>query len=349
MLRVMNKIRSFHIMTSATFWFAIAEIASAANLVTEPLPTLQTERVFVILVIVLLMFFLFGILFWWWQKVEQSSYFGILFRDTIKFNEASRLRAPIDAKWERGTYLNEIFLGETSRGEQWVTAHPRPTPGDELSNLANELGLDSLVAGTKLSMEIAEIAMRSVGGNRLPGSGDGFGTPDPTRYVTPPRDDEMKNKSDKFFHKRREFQEEVNKWVREAQAWAHQRYEEDLQEVKKQAAAQAERAMGAVDFSAIRGRGPEFVLEFTAVVVIIFAAVILGIAGQLTNEQIGTLLAAIAGYVLGKATTRGSSAQIQVVSDKTPEQGTGGSNQGNRLPSKGGDNQEDNSPPKKPG
>jgi len=93
--------------------------------------------------------------------------------------------------------------------------------------------------------------------------------------------------------------------------------------------------MGAADFSAIRGRGPEFVLEFTAVVVIIFAAVILGIVGQLSNEQIGTLLASIAGYVLAKATTRGSSPQVQVVSDKTPEQNTGGGNQVNEPAPKG--------------
>ena len=39
-------------------------------------------------------------------------------------------------------------------------------------------------------------------------------------------------------------------------------------------------------------------------VVIIFSTVVLGIVGILKEQQIGTLLAAIAGYVLGKATTR---------------------------------------------
>ena len=64
-----------------------------------------------------------------------------------------------------------------------------------------------------------------------------------------------------------------------------------------------------VDFSALRGRGPEFVLEFTAVVVIIFTSVILGTLGALHSEQIGTLLAAIAGYVLGKGTARSRSGE----------------------------------------
>ena len=78
----------------------------------------------------------------------------------------------------------------------------------------------------------------------------------------------------------------------------------------------------------------------------------LGIVGQLSNEQIGTLLASIAGYVLAKATTRGSSAQVQVMSDKTPEQNTEGDKQvvSDKTPEQGtgGSNQENNSPPKKP-
>jgi hypothetical protein len=40
-------------------------------------------------------------------------------------------------------------------------------------------------------------------------------------------------------------------------------------------------------------------------VLIIFTAAILGILDVLESEQIGTLLAAIAGYVLGRATSRG--------------------------------------------
>jgi hypothetical protein len=59
-----------------------------------------------------------------------------------------------------------------------------------------------------------------------------------------------------------------------------------------------------VDLAVLRGRGAEFVLEFTTIVVLIFAAIALGILGILETQQIGTLLAAIAGYVLGRASTR---------------------------------------------
>jgi hypothetical protein len=73
--------------------------------------------------------------------------------------------------------------------------------------------------------------------------------------------------------------------------------------VKASAVQSAEQALK-VDLSAIQGRGPEFILEFTAIIVIIFAAVILGVGSVLDSQQIGTLLAAIAGYVLGKAASR---------------------------------------------
>ncbi len=164
-----------------------------------------------------------------------------------------------------------------------------------------------------------------------------MGTPSPTEdleKVVAARK-EWDEKSKEYFRQRYIFLKKTDEWVRLAQAWAHQRYEEDLQKAKKEAAGLAKQAMGDADFSAIRGRGPEFMLEFTAVVVIIFAAVILGVAGQLSNEQIGTLLAAIAGYVLGKGTARGSSGQVQVVSEKKSEQRTEGISQGDKSAAQG--------------
>jgi hypothetical protein len=105
----------------------------------------------------------------------------------------------------------------------------------------------------------------------------------------------------------RTFDEKAVNWVRHAKAQAWDWYQADLTEKKKEAAERAKLLLN-VDFSALRGRGPEFVLEFTAVVVIIFAAVILGVLGVLDSNQIGTLLAAIAGYVLGKGTSRNQAA-----------------------------------------
>src|SRR6266436_3655483 len=82
---------------------------------------------------------------------------------------------------------------------------------------------------------------------------------------------------------------------------ANEAYQKEFSAVVKEAEEAADRAAD-VDIAVFRGRGPTFVLEFTAVVVIIFAAMILGILGKLMSDQLGTLLAAIAGYVLGRAT-----------------------------------------------
>ncbi len=103
---------------------------------------------------------------------------------------------------------------------------------------------------------------------------------------------------------RRQSRQKMYEWQSAVEAEAMLRYRRDLDKARKEAETQAELAAD-VDLSAMRGRGAEFVLEFTAVVVIIFAAVVLGVLGILGEEQIGTLLAAIAGYVLGRATTRG--------------------------------------------
>jgi hypothetical protein len=56
----------------------------------------------------------------------------------------------------------------------------------------------------------------------------------------------------------------------------------------------------AADISVLGG-GFSFLLEFSTVIVIIFALVILGILGTLQGNEISAILAAIAGYVLGKA------------------------------------------------
>jgi len=75
--------------------------------------------------------------------------------------------------------------------------------------------------------------------------------------------------------------------------------------VQLEAAQRAKDIVQTTDASVLYGLGPQFVLEFTALIVIIFSAVILRVLSRLDKQQIGTLLAAIAGYVLGRATGSG--------------------------------------------
>lgn len=63
-----------------------------------------------------------------------------------------------------------------------------------------------------------------------------------------------------------------------------------------------------IDISLLGG-GFSFLLEFSTVIVIIFTLLILGILGNLEGKEISTILAAIAGYVLGKASSVQSSSK----------------------------------------
>jgi hypothetical protein len=74
-----------------------------------------------------------------------------------------------------------------------------------------------------------------------------------------------------------------------------------------------------IDISLLGG-GWSFLLEFSTVIVIIFVLLCLGLMGAITGKDITTILASIAGYVLGRA----SSAAAQKGSDKEPAGGRPG-------------------------
>jgi len=63
----------------------------------------------------------------------------------------------------------------------------------------------------------------------------------------------------------------------------------------------AKKLLPTMDVSSFGG-GWVFVLEFTTIIFIVFAVLALGLLGVLKSEPIATILAAIAGYVLGKST-----------------------------------------------
>lgn len=95
---------------------------------------------------------------------------------------------------------------------------------------------------------------------------------------------------------------EVARWRQQkVYVEAKRRYREDVGKADGEASRRASDALGEVDIGVLRGRGPQFLLHFTAVVVIILTTLSLGILGRLSSEQLGTILAAIAGYVLGQS------------------------------------------------
>lgn len=86
------------------------------------------------------------------------------------------------------------------------------------------------------------------------------------------------------------------------QAIQVERYQTDRKNKTEEAREHARSLVPEVDLSSFGG-GWVFVLEFTTIIFIVFSVLSLGVLGVLNSEQIGTILAAIAGYVLGKSTT----------------------------------------------
>jgi hypothetical protein len=94
------------------------------------------------------------------------------------------------------------------------------------------------------------------------------------------------------------------KWEKEER----ERYKKEMQQAEQSAQKRAEeRIPKSMDISLLGG-GWAFLLEFSTVIVIIYTLLVLGILGALEGKEISTILAAIAGYVLGKATADASKA-----------------------------------------
>lgn len=243
---------------------------------TPPAQTLPTqyspESVGVVAGVFVLLALLFVLLFWWSNKLDQAGYLGSLYRDTLEEIEYGRLVTALREKLEKGQYHQEV-----EQDSEWLKQYPEPLPPPEL---------------------------QEVGYWEMPDWGrtdpfSGYGTSTGTGGPGGP----LPTLDPKVQQLQREHYQKVQAWRRQVNIEATRRYRQELSEGRQKAKEQAGRAVS-VDLSVLRGRGSEFVLEFTTVVVIIFAAVALGVLRILDTQQIGTLLAAIAGYVLGRATSR---------------------------------------------
>jgi hypothetical protein len=92
------------------------------------------------------------------------------------------------------------------------------------------------------------------------------------------------------------------------------RYESEKKKIRDDARKKADKRLPSTMDRSLLGGGFSFILEFSTVIVIIFSVVILGVIGIVAGRDIVTILAAIAGYVLGKA-----SASIQSQKTEQPK------------------------------
>ncbi|MGA2223464.1 MAG: tetratricopeptide repeat protein [Syntrophobacteraceae bacterium] len=273
---------------------------------------MDTMGILVVLLLIVLSF-LFYLVFRWSQRNEQASYLGTVFRESVFDFELSRRTRRVAEKRDRGEYEDAWSKDDYFKGKEEPKS---PEPDPQLLPYMDRAGGSGSGIG------------HLGGSSRRPGTYNPYVPPlDPWAdasggYVLNVALGELKPDLQPLFQKYTkdlaDYQRARNQWNRRVNEARKLAYQDDINKAfteAKEAAALA----GDVDIGVFRGRGPTFVLEFTTIVVIIFTVLILGILEKLDSQQIGTLLAAIAGYVLGRATT--GSRQSEQGTQKQVEQG----------------------------
>lgn len=297
---------------------------NTAGMVTPVISNAALALVVLLIAALALMFYL---VFRWMQRAEQAGYLGKVYRDSVFQFEKSRLCQRVEEKRSQ----REFELHATSE-KPWNKERPKISWQFE-----------------QLILEAQQKAREDGGATRRPGSGgfsgsgiplppppglgtswgstsggtgwgstsgrNPFGTDEPELpYLFVKLDGDAQRLVDDYNKSVEEYNEAHRSWRSEIAQMEERAYQDAIAKATEEAEKLADQAAD-VDMAVFRGRGAAFVLEFTAIVVIIFAALILGIIGPLDGQQIGTLLAAIAGYVLGKSTSGGRETQDRNVRD----------------------------------
>ena len=299
------------------------------------------EAVGLVLLMIVLLGLLFILLMNWMRRREMSGYHGDVYKESIEKFELRQLLTPYEDDWNNKKYHKRA-----------VTKIDLPKESEELKKLAINLRLYDEIDRVKRNIRDFTLPYRILGDSPPPlrywkkdpwDESDLDKSSDSEKTSGKSTKEQMKRDFDVLFS---QYKADVEEWTDKVGTAAYEIYEKDIEKAKRKAEHRANRLIDDMDLSALRGRGAEFVLEFTAVVVIIFAAVILGILEILGEQQIGTLLAAIAGYVLGKATTesrrsRNDGDGRQSVSSAPPPSGGSSSSE---PPTSGGNGQQQKEP-----
>ncbi len=241
---------------------AVATPVPTITQAAQVLPTQYSQgSMLLVVAIILLLGGMFVLLLWWSNKLDQASYLGRLYRDTIEEIEYQRIATVLRERFAKREFHTEVL-----EDPEWLANNPKPELPPEIENLFADSSHEAYPYEFEGSNSLILV------------------------------DSKLKKAAEDYNLKK-------SVWDKKVETEAIRRYRKELSLGREKAKGRADSAVS-VDLSVLRGRGTEFVLEFTTVVVIIFAAVILGILQILDTQQIGTLLAAIAGYVLGRATTR---------------------------------------------
>lgn len=244
-------------------------------------------------------------------RLDHTSYLSTVITTAMSDAEMRQIRRQLDEDFERGRYHEKVLLDDAWLG---LPNNRRPKPEPAVAE--------------DPEVQRYEDAMQSWRGmSPDPGYDDPWRTsgPPPIAYTrlpggvdegrSPPTPEQQRTRQQLI----EQFKREVKNWQVRVDREARRRYGQEVDDKRFSAEVKARSVLGQIDLGVLRGRGPQFLLQFTAIVVIILSTVALGILGKLAPEQSGTILAAVAGYVLGKSTDSGASVRNQIPAPTNPE------------------------------
>jgi hypothetical protein len=229
------------------------------------------------------------------NRVAQTGFLGDHIKQALYTLKQQEIVKSLSEKLESGGYHQD-----TLQDGCWLATHPLP-------EIPQILQGDYAVQSAR-----TQVLERGQVGTLMPG----MFSPDE------PKDNE-----------RIEYLGRLREWADTVGQEARQRYRKEQQDALKAAKLETgNKAIDSFDFESLWGQGSAFILQFTAVVTIIFAVIALSVLNRLGTDQAGTILAAIAGYVLGQATSRGPRSGTAVPARPSPEQGGGAEGEGPTSP-----------------
>jgi hypothetical protein len=214
-----------------------------------------------------------GLLFWlmlsYSNRVAQTGPLGVQVKEALYTLREQQIVKALSEKWDQKAYHQDTVNDQVWLAANPVDEVPETLKGDYAVETARRQALERGLVGTFLP---------------------GFGTSD---------------QKSEHIEQRSQYIGRLRKWEDTVNQEARQRYRKEEHDLLSKARLETgNKAFDAFDFASLWGQGPEFILQFTAVVTIIFAVIALGVLQQIGRDQAGTILAAVAGYVLGQATAR---------------------------------------------
>lgn len=298
-IRVVGVVVVIGVLVFLIYYFVVkdAPINPGGDIDASVLERLTPKTsVSIVLVLIGLLAWMFWLTISFGRRLSERSYLGPLTKDALMRAEINRQEDDLKEDLKAGVFAAEIAINKDFRLKWRIpedSSVPLLTPGVSLDDILKKTTQVAWDEGGWGSTEEEPIVRLSA------------------EQLVAEQNKIREGKTSKYTLY------EINTEIDNRYKDGYQREQMDLfykerAKIRVSARDYAQKLLPGIDVSAFGG-GWIFVLEFTTIIFIIFAALALGFVGVLGSEQIGTILAAIAGYVLGKSTSMKSPEGAEIV------------------------------------